>query len=91
MPASTPYLQRRGFGFTFRISVPLELRHVMGSREITKALHTSNRNTAIPAPLSLAASARELFHKLRVTRGKKTKVDDIQVDFGYELDMGILG
>jgi hypothetical protein len=79
----TPYLQRRGFGLTFRIAVPTDLRKRLGGREITKALKTTDRSVAIPLALSLAAQAKVLFNELRGRMGKKTEVDSIE--FGYTL------
>ena len=94
MSRHAPYLQRRGFGLTFRISVPADLRHLVGSRELVKALHTSDRRIAVPIALSLGASALQLFHKLRVNMGdKKLRGDSegISTNFEYELDLGDLG
>ena len=79
----TAYLQRRGFGLTFRIAVPTDLRKRVGGREITKALKTTDRLVAIPLALSLAAQAKVLFNELRGRMGKKTEVDSIET--GYTL------
>lgn len=80
----TPYLQRRGFGLTFRIAVPTDLRKCVGGREITKALKTTDRFVALPLALSLAAQAKVLFNELRGRMGKKkTEVDSIEI--GYTL------
>ncbi|MFZ2161969.1 MAG: DUF6538 domain-containing protein [Sideroxyarcus sp.] len=65
MSRHSPYLQRRGHGLTFRISVPTELRSFVGAREITKALSTSNISQALPVALELAASAKRIFCELR--------------------------
>lgn len=66
MPRLAPYLQRRGSGFTFRISVPPELRHLIGAREFTKALSETNHEAASPTALEFAAAAKRLFCEVRV-------------------------
>jgi hypothetical protein len=65
MPRPAPYLQRRGYGLTFRISVPPDLRQALGQRELTKTLQTAQKDTAIPLALEYAASAKRLFSELR--------------------------
>lgn len=65
MPRLAPYLQRRGSGFTFRISVPPELRHLFGAREFTKALSETNHEAASPTALEFAAAAKRLFFEVR--------------------------
>lgn len=65
MPRSAPYLQRRGFSLSFRISVPLDLRPIFNKHEITKALPTSNRRQAVPMALEYAACAKRMFFELR--------------------------
>jgi integrase len=65
MPRHTPYLQRRGYGLTFRIAIPSDLRSIVGSREITKALPTENKILATPIALEYAACAKRMFGELR--------------------------
>jgi len=65
MPSSAPYLQRRGFGLSFRISIPLDLRPVFNKHEITKALPTANKRQAAPMALEYAACAKRMFYNLR--------------------------
>lgn len=65
MPRSAPYLQRRGFGLSFRISIPLDLRPVFNKHEITKALPTANKRQAAPMALEYAACAKRMFYNLR--------------------------
>lgn len=64
MSRLAPYLQRRGLGFAFRISVPPDLHAIVGVTEITRALPTS-RGQAIPLALICAAHAKRLFCELR--------------------------
>lgn len=86
MPRQAPYLQRRGYGLTFRIAVPPDLRHKIGAREITKALPTSNRNLATPMALSLAFQAKLLFIRLRGMTKSKKNPEDEPIEFGYTLE-----
>lgn len=65
MPRSAPYLQRRGYGLTFRIAIPPDLRAIVGVREITKALPTTDRSEATPLALKYAACAKRMFWELR--------------------------
>jgi integrase len=65
MPRLAPYLQRRGYGLTFRIAVPPDLRPLVGIREITRALPTSDRHAATPTALQFASAAKQLFCDLR--------------------------
>lgn len=69
MPRQISYLQRRGYGLTFRIAVPPDLRSIVGAREFTKALPTANLNQAVPMALEYAACAKRLFGKLRAAMG----------------------
>jgi integrase len=86
MAHKAPYLQRRGFGLTFRIAVPLDLRQQLMAREITKALPTSDRSAAIPMALSLAHQAKLLFNRLRGMTKKKHNPDDKPLEFGYTIE-----
>lgn len=83
MRHSSPYLQRRGYGLTFRISVPSDLRHIVGTREITKALATSSRNLAIPIALEFAACAKRMFGELRMVMaaGDDEQRQTLSLDF----------
>lgn len=65
MPRLAPYLQRRGYGLTFRIAVPPDLRPLVGVREITRALPSSDRQAATPTALQFASAAKQLFCDLR--------------------------
>lgn len=65
MSSRVPYLQRRGFGLTFRISVPPDLRPLLGCREITQALPVASVHVATPLVLAQAARFKSLFLRLR--------------------------
>jgi len=65
MPRTAPYIQRRGYGLTFRIAIPPDLRGIVGVREITKALPTTDRGQATPLALKYAACAKRMFLELR--------------------------
>lgn len=65
MLRQAPYLQRRGYGLTFRIAVPPDLRQIVGAREITKALPTTDKSQAGPLALEFAACAKRMFCELR--------------------------
>lgn len=86
MARHAPYLQRRGYGLTFRIAVPLDLRSTLKAREITKALPTADRKAAIPLALSLAHQAKLLFNRLRGMTQYKTNPDDEPIEIGYTLE-----
>jgi hypothetical protein len=66
MARQSPYLQRRGDTFGFRIAVPQALRPVIRYREICKCLHTSDKRIALPRALALAAKTKLLFHELPI-------------------------
>ncbi|MEO6563832.1 MAG: DUF6538 domain-containing protein [Nitrosospira sp.] len=99
MSKQTPYLQRRGDTFSFRIAVPSELQNVTGKREYIKSLQTTDKNIAVPLALRLAATAKQLFYELKVgmskpdnsrqlTLNKKTKLiseDEDELDEGEGL------
>lgn len=89
MPRLTPYLQRRGDTLFFRIAVPLDLRHYVGGREITKTLRTTDRRIAIPRALLLASKALQLFEELRTMPNEKK--DGFQFDFGMNYSFDELG
>ena len=65
MLRQAPYLQRRGYNLAFRISVPPDLREIVGLSEITKALSTTRKSHAVPLALEFAACAKRLFYELR--------------------------
>lgn len=66
MARQTPYLLRRQEGLFFRIAVPLELRSVVGSRELTRSLRTQVTHEGAPVALELAAKAKRMFYELRL-------------------------
>ena len=69
MSRQAPYLQRRGDVFFLRVAVPSELQCLVGGREITRTLRTTDKRVAVPLALELAASAKRLFMDLRIGRG----------------------
>lgn len=73
MSRSAPYLQRRGYALSFRIAVPPDLQNVIGLREITKSLPTTNKVLAVPMALEFAACAKRMFCELRTAM---TVLDD---------------
>lgn len=79
MPRLAPYLQRRGSGFTFRISVPPELRQLIGAREFTKALSERSHEAASPTALEFAAAAKRLFCEVRAMTGREINHDRLQL------------
>jgi integrase len=87
MTLSAPYIQRRGFGITFRIAVPHDLRKQLGIREITKALPTTNRQEAVPIALSLAHQAKLLFFRLRQRMKKINNSENESLELGYTLEL----
>lgn len=83
---------RRKDTFFFRIGVPFELRPILGCREITRSLHTSNRKTAEPFALELAATAKLIFNRLRENMAKgKSGGKGIKSDLIYKLDLNEFG
>jgi hypothetical protein len=56
MANHTPYLQRRGDTFSFRIAVPSDLLPILGKREFTKSLQTTDKRIAVVKALMLAAT-----------------------------------
>ncbi len=65
MSKQSPYLQRRGDTFSFRIAVPFELRPMVGGREFTKTLQTTDKEIAIPLALQFAAITKQVFNNLK--------------------------
>lgn len=88
------YLQRRGNNLSFRITVPPDLRLIVGAREFVKALRTQDRRIATPIALSLAAQAKQLFLNLRCDMAKrKTSNDENILHYSFEFspdEYGIL-
>jgi len=82
MSRQTPYMQRRGFGLSFRIAVPPDLRHIVGAREITKALPTSNKSQAAPLVLGFAACTKRMFCELRAGM---IAVDEVKLKHAVQL------
>lgn len=92
MPRQTPYLQKRGFGLSFRIAVPHDLRLIVGAREFVKTLPTQDRRIAAPIALSLAAQSKQLFIKLRgMTKRKTPQSEQPGFDYILECDLDELG
>jgi hypothetical protein len=65
MSIQSPYLQRRGDTFSFRIAVPSDLRHIVGKREFIKSLQTTDKRAAVVKALMLAATTKHLFINLK--------------------------
>lgn len=89
MPRQAPYLLRRNDTLYFRISVPSDLRLVVGGREITKTLKTSDKRIAVPVALSLAAKTKQMFNELRGMMGKRNTPEEssgFDYTISYELD-----
>lgn len=79
MTGPTTYLQRRGDSLSFRISVPGDLRGVLGIRELVRALRTEDSAVAVPYALELAARAKRMFFEARALMskdGKDKKLDE---------------
>ncbi len=68
MPAWCPYLQQRGNAFSFRITVPADLRAVFGCREVTHALPAHSLLLARERALLLGTQVRALFVQSRHQR-----------------------
>jgi hypothetical protein len=83
-----PYLQRRGDCYSFRIAVPSDLRTSIKTRELVRALNTSERRTALPRALYLASKALSLFASLRAMSDDKRKTHrvDYSVIFNFHED-----
>lgn len=85
------YLHRRGNIFAFRIAIPNELRHLIGTREITKTLLTQDRGIATPAALLLAARAKQLFNNLRASMTDAKNSKPLRVDLSVKFDLEEFG
>lgn len=84
-----PYLQRRGETYSFRIAVPTVLRPLLGVRELTRTLQTSDQRIAVPRAFYLASKALQVFAKLLSMSDKQR--DELRIDFGLEIDLDELG
>jgi site-specific recombinase XerD len=60
-----PYLHRRKNAYSFRISVPLDLRSKVGLREFTKSLPISTYQDAASLALEYASLTKNLFKEIR--------------------------
>lgn len=85
MAHNAPYLQRRGYGLTFRIGVPQDLRLIVEAQEITKALLTADKNQAAPLALHYAAFSKRMFFELRTAM--KALQDDEERQPGAHLEL----
>lgn len=61
-------LKRRGSTYYARQVVPLELQHLMGTRELVRTLNTKDRRTANVRKLSVLAEWQTSFEQLRRRR-----------------------
>lgn len=84
-----PYLQRRGDTFSFRIAVPLDLRVLIGRRELLRTLRTPDRRVAAHRALLLASRALRLFGELRTMNHDSS--DGLRVGYTLEIDLDELG
>lgn len=91
MSRQAPYLQRRGDTFSFRIAVPSELRSIVGGRELTKSLQTTDKCIAVPLALQLAATAKQLFINLKASmpESKESKFREMMLRTKGELRLKI--
>ena len=89
MPKQTPYLQRRGDTFSFRIAVPSDLQNITGKREFIKSLQTTDKNIAVPMALQLAATAKQLFHSLKgnMPESAKSKLMDLLKEKKHKMEL----
>lgn len=92
MSRLAPYIQRRGYGLTFRIAVPTDLRSIVGGCEITKALPTALKTQAVPMAFELAATAKRLFCELRahMTSSDEKKLLEIVQRAKHKLEIDAL-
>lgn len=65
---TTSNLKLRGDVYYARLIVPMELRHLMGRRELIRSLHTKDRRTANVQKLTVLASWHAKFDDLRRRR-----------------------
>ncbi len=75
-------LSKRNGIYHFRVTVPKDLRLVIGKREIHKSLNTENNRTAIRQCLALSVSIESWFGDLRAGKGSPAqswaKIDFIE-------------
>jgi len=76
--AKTPYLHRRGNNLYFRITVPTDIRPILGLREVTRTLRTQHFNEAVPLALMLGARVRTIFNEVRCM--SKNNADEVIQD-----------
>ncbi len=102
MRKKTPYLVVRADTWFFRIAVPVDLRGLVGCRELTRTLRTTDKASAVPRALELAAKSIGLFNELRGSMGSnelspkmrkliEEKRNNIQLDrkrAGLEVERG---
>lgn len=92
MPSRTPYLQRRGDAFFFRIAVPADLRLQLQCYEITKSLQTRSRDIATVRALQVAAQAKRFFLEVReMSKSGNRAGEGGRVKYEFMLDMDELG
>jgi len=85
MSRQAPYTQRRGDTLFFRISVPADLRSLVGSREITKTLHTAHKIEATPLALVYAATAKRTFNEVRAAMSNGSNLHDLMKDKKHKI------
>lgn len=92
MPSRTPYLQRRGDAFFFRIAVPADLRLWLKCYEITKSLRTRSRDIATVRALQVAAQAKRFFMEVReMAKSGNRAGEGVRVKYEFMVDMDELG
>ncbi|HUL13470.1 MAG TPA: DUF6538 domain-containing protein, partial [Methylococcaceae bacterium] len=84
MARSSPYLQRRGDTFWFRIAVPQDLRLYFEQREVIHSLKTTSRQEAVPQALALASKVKLSFVQIR-QMSDKSKDNVLQFLEKYKL------
>ncbi|HTN71226.1 MAG TPA: site-specific integrase [Methylomirabilota bacterium] len=86
MARSSPYLQRRGDTFWFRIAVPQDLRLYFDRREVIHSLKTTSKHEAVPRALALASKVKLSFTQLR-QMSDKSKENVLRFMEKYQLRM----
>lgn len=80
------YVQQNHYGiYHFRRAIPLELRSIIGKREITKSLQTRNPKKAIQLARFVAFQVDKMFGELKTDMSKKNKT--IRTDYTFELSI----
>ena len=72
-------LQKRPTGYYFRQIVPLDLREIVGKREIVKSLHTKDIKEASRKHQALALEYDNLFQNIRHNATERLITLDIQI------------